>query len=358
MSRSGISRTRRSPPSRYSWTASAGVAASGRSSTGGSGSSRRGEGRSSRSGSADPAWDVRRSLIHRRGSSRTMRGLVPLVLVLALLILAAPARAPLPGSMTAPSWTAGDFWDYRFNTSFGGFVWFNGTLHTEIAGAENRTVRGVAQDVYVVDTTGSGAVDASGANGTWTLTGEQLVSAGPRVVVRNLLRLDAQGTFGLGLPFGVQWTNRTETRITRNDWAYPVPLGFSGAMSLNASFVETVHVTFGRNETWTNTSLETDVGLAVSLPGTDTILVPAGSFETFVIRETWPDGSGQRFDYAPRAGNNARTRTFSGTGGEVAAEGAASQPSRRGQAPEPLGARPPPPRAGPGARVPPARSHP
>jgi len=266
-----------------------------------------------------------------------MRGLVPLVLVLALLILAAPVRAPLPGSMTAPSWTAGDFWDYRFNTSFGGFVWFNGTLHTEIVGAENRTVRGVAQDVYVVDTTGSGAVDASGANGTWTLTGEQLVSAGPRVVVRNLLRLDAQGTFGLGLPFGVQWTNRTETRITRNDWAYPVPLGFSGAMSLNASFVETVHVTFGRNETWTNTSLETDVGLAVSLPGTDTILVPAGSFETFVIRETWPDGSGQRFDYAPRAGNNARTQTFNGTGGEVARTELVSYRYRAGQPPDPLG---------------------
>jgi hypothetical protein len=108
-------------------------------------------------------------------------------------------------------------------------------------------------------------------------------------------------------------------------------------MSLNASFVETVHVTFGRNETWTNTSLEKDVGLAVSLPATDTILVPAGSFETFVIRERWPDGSGQRFDYAPRAGNNARTETFNGTGGEVARTELVSYRYRAGQPPDPLG---------------------
>jgi hypothetical protein len=231
----------------------------------------------------------------------------------------------------------GDFWDYRFNTSFGGFVWFNGTLHTEILGAENRTVRGVAQDVYVVDTTGSGAVEASGANGTWTLTGEQLVSAAARVVVRNLLRLDARGTIGLGLPFGVQWTNRTETRITRTDWAYPVPVGFSGAMSLNTSFVESVHVTFGRNETWTNTSLQTDVRLAVSLPNTDTIRVPAGTFETFVVRETWPDRSAQRFDYAPRAGNNARTQTFNGTGGEIARTELVSYRYRAGEPPDQQG---------------------
>src|SRR5207247_4685038 len=144
----------------HSWTASPVVGASRRSSMEGSGSSRRDAGRSSRSASANPASPVQRRLIPRRGSSGTMRGLVPLAGVLALVVLGAPARAPLPSSMAAPSWTSGDFWDYRFDTSFGGFVWFNGTLHTEIVGAENRTVRGVAQDVYVVDTTGSGAVEA------------------------------------------------------------------------------------------------------------------------------------------------------------------------------------------------------
>jgi hypothetical protein len=248
-----------------------------------------------------------------------VRFLALVSLLVAAVLLAAPARAPLPGAMSAPEWTVGDSWEYRFNTSFSDIVWFNGTVRTEIVGVENRTVRGVAQDAYVVDTTGSGAVDAQDVNGTWDLVGEQVITVRTRTVVRNLLRLDAEGTTGpFNLPFVIQWTNRTENLVVRNDWSYPVPLGFAGRVSFNASFDERVYVQFGTNGNWTNTTFETEVDFGVSLQRTDVVAVPAGSFETFVIAETGPDGSTERFDYAPAAGNNARTQAFNGSGREVA----------------------------------------
>ena len=80
----------------------------------------------------------------------------------------------------------------------------------------------------------------------------------------------------------------------------------------------------------------TEVTVAVSLSSRSNASVPAGTFETYVVRESWPDGASERFDYAPKAGNNVRTRTFNSTGAEVTRTELLSYRYRAGESPDPL----------------------
>jgi hypothetical protein len=259
-----------------------------------------------------------------------MRAL-PLAAVLVAAFLAvvpATARASLGTSMEAPPWTPGDFWTYRFNTTFEHTVFLNGTVRAEVLALRNVTVRGVAQDAYIVDTTGSGTLDGAfgfgplriPARGSWNLTGEETFAAASRVVLRSLLDITGAGRIDLlNAPFTLHWINTTESRVVRDSWTYPVPLGFRGEVRLNTSWAEDVFVRIDQNDTTMNRTGLSESGPAVSLADrTGDVTVPAGPFEVFMVNETWPDGSRERHDYAPAAGNDARTASYNASGGEVA----------------------------------------
>jgi len=249
------------------------------------------------------------------------------VLAAALLLVPGSVRAPLPDAMEAPAWSPGDFWVYRFNSTFERSVFLNGTLRAEVQQLANVTVRGVPQDVFVVDTGGSGTLEGVfptplgdlPAAGSWNLTGEQLFATASRKIVKTLISIAAAGQVGiLDLPFTLLWINSTSSRVIRDEWTYPVPMGFSGDVTLNASMAEDVFLQFGTNPPLnTSTLVDAEVTFAVSLLSKSTAAVPAGTFETYVVRESWPDGGTERFDYAPAAGNNARTQTFNSSGAEV-----------------------------------------
>jgi hypothetical protein len=248
-------------------------------------------------------------------------------LLLVALLLAAPVRAAPDAPMATPAWTAGDFWVYRFNTTFENAVFLNGTVRAEVLALENVTVRGVPTDAYLVDTEGNGTLDGSFAAGTfslrargsWNLTGEERFTATSRVVVTSLLDITGQGHVDvLNAPFTLHWINSTESRIVRDTWTYPVPLGTSGEIVLNDSWSEDVFVRLDLNDTATNRTGLTESTLGLSLAErTQSVTVPAGAFEAFVVNQTASDGSRERFDYAPQVGNNARTITYNGTGEEV-----------------------------------------
>src|SRR2546422_2610175 len=255
-----------------------------------------------------------------------MRGPVVFLVAASILLVSGTARAPLSNSMEPPAWSDGDLWVYRFNSTFEGTVFLNGTVRAEILQVENRTVRGVPQDVFVVATGGSGTLAGPfrtlnvsfPATGSWNLTGEQLFTTTSRKVVKNLIDITASGQVGiLDVPFTLLWTNSTSSRVVRDDWRYPVPTNFTGAVALNTSIAENVIFRFDNVSRTVNASLEAEVSYSATLAAKSMATVPAGTFETFVIRESWPDGSEERFDYAPAAGNNARTQTFNSTGSEV-----------------------------------------
>jgi len=245
--------------------------------------------------------------------------------------------------MDAPAWSPGDFWLYRFNSTFESSIFLNGTLRAEVQRLATVTVRGVPYDVFVVDTDGTGTLEGIfptplgdvPAAGFWNLTGEQLFATDSRKIVRTLITISAAGRVAiLDLPFSLLWINSTSSRVVRDEWTYPVPVGFSGNVTLNASMAEDVFLQFGTNPPLNTSSLvEAEVTFAVSLESRSTATVPAGTFETYVVREAWPDGGTERFDYAPAAGNNARTRTFNTTGAEITRTELVSYRYRAGETP-------------------------
>jgi len=256
-----------------------------------------------------------------------MRAFSVLLVVATLVALAGTARASLPSSMEPPAWAAGDYWVYRFNSTFQGSIFLNGTLRADVVGGSNETVRGIAQDVLVVGTSGSGTLEGVfeipggnvSAHGSWDLTGEELFTQAARKIVKTLVRISASGTVDvLDVPFTLLWTNSTSSRVVADEWRYPVPVGFSGIVTLNSSMAEDVFLEFDSNPPLTvNSTLEQELTFAVSLPQTSWAIVPAGTFQPYVLQETWPDGVHETFEYTPSVGNNARTRTFNSTGAEV-----------------------------------------
>ncbi len=256
-----------------------------------------------------------------------MRAL-PILLVAALLLGAGAARAPLGDSMEAPAWSAGDFWEYRFNTTFEGSVYLDGTVRAAVSGVRAEVVQGVAQDVFVVNTSGLGALQGAfrlfnvsvPATGLWNLTGEEWVATASRKVAKSLVVITADGTVPVPVPgtaFHLSWTNLTTNAVVQDAFTYPVPFGHSGTVTLNSSWREEVVVEVDGNVTTFSDVGEADVSFQVALASRGNATVPAGTFETFVVRETWPDGTSDRFDYAPAAGNNARTGAYNASGGPV-----------------------------------------
>jgi len=109
-----------------------------------------------------------------------MRAPMVLSAVACILMIAGGARAPLPASMEAPMWSVGDFWEYRFNSTFQDTVFLNGTVRAEISEAANRTVRSIPQDVFVVPTVGSGRLEASLRRSQFRAPGTSPVSSSSR----------------------------------------------------------------------------------------------------------------------------------------------------------------------------------
>ena len=269
-----------------------------------------------------------------------MRGPSVLFAVACILMIAGGARAPLPTSMEAPMWSVGDFWEYRFNSTFQDTVFLNGTVRAEISEVANRTVRSIPQDVFVVPTVGSGRLEgvltSLPVSGSWNLTGEQLFSVASRKIVKSLIDITANGqVMILNVPFNLLWLNSTSSRVVRDDWTYPVPVGFTGSVILNSSITEDVFLQLDANLPFNRTTtLETNLSFTASLPSTSEVTVPRGTFETYTIREGWPDGSAEQFDFAPQVGNNARTRTFNSSGGEVSRTELVSFRYRAGASPQ------------------------
>src|SRR5947209_5285614 len=145
--------------------------------------------------------------------------------------------------------------------------------------------RGVAQDVFTVDTGGTGTLEGIfptplgnvPAKGTWNLTGEQLFATGSRKIVKTLIDIAAVGQVGvLNLPFNLLWTNSTSNLVVRDEWRYPVLVGTSGNVTLNASMAEHVFLQFGTNPPVnTSTVAVTEVAVAVTLASRSNASVPA-----------------------------------------------------------------------------------
>ncbi|HEY5538887.1 MAG TPA: hypothetical protein VIL58_05030 [Thermoplasmata archaeon] len=256
--------------------------------------------------------------------------ILPAVAIAALIIGAGLAHATTGTSLDAPNWSIGDFWEYAFNTTFEDTVSLDGRVRADVTALRNASVVRVGQDVFVVDAVGSGLLEGVfpsplgdlPADGTWNLTGEQFITTRSRKIVQSLLDIRASGDAQVPLlgnrPFTFRWLNATTNRVELDEWTYPVAVGTLADIVLNSSWSDDVSITLTGFPplTFNNTAIATH-SLTLTLLRTDTLSVPAGNFDVFVIEERWPDNRREQSYYAPSVGNNAKTIEYNASGGEV-----------------------------------------
>ena len=258
-----------------------------------------------------------------------------LVLVSLLLTLAGTASGA-PAALDRPSLTVGDVWTYQANSTLGGGLIVNGTMTTAVSARETDSVLGVSVPVFRLTLTGggsaSGRVDVPGfsgsVSGSWVLAGQELLETSELKVVSSVLDLSVNGTYQGFISFSFRIQNTTDFQILQDGWNYPLAPNSVGDLRTNAAYTQDIYVSGVRNRTsgsgeWT---------IAYSLGSLERLTVPAGTYDSYPVRETWPDGTVTVRDLSATVGNAVRIRNFNATGALLASE---SLLSYRYQAGEP-----------------------
>jgi hypothetical protein len=140
--------------------------------------------------------------------------------------------------------------------------------------------------------------------------------------VRSFFRLTAEGAVTGGqipLRFTLSFLNETTRRTVADGWPWPVGDGTSGAWTAHWSVSQ--NITFavqGTASGWNASQLEGDYATTYTHLRTESIAVPAGTFDAAVIREEGPEGGHRLRWYASRAGNDVLQEEYNETGDRVA----------------------------------------
>ena len=245
---------------------------------------------------------------------------------LAALLAAAIALAPLAvPPLGRPSWTPGDTWTYRTNTTLSPGLNLTGTATWTVQGRAPTPSGNSSVDAYQVLLSGSGTaagqVALSSGNvslrGAWLLTGEERFDPVGLQPLSDLLDLSVNGTYQGVLPFSIRVQNTTTYEILAGDWAYPHAAGSTGRLTVGFNFTQDFSLngpaSMSSHDQGTGTWTET---LSVGAPVP--VTTPAGTFDAYPITEAWPDGSVQVSFAAPQAGNDVRTESYA-PGGNLTA---------------------------------------
>ncbi len=241
-----------------------------------------------------------------------------------LIASAAPVRGE---SVDAPTWTVGDFWTYRTNTTLAPGLDLTGTatstVHGPIAVEVGATTVQATRIILSGSGTASGTVTTRNGTvavqGTWILTGEERFTPDDLQPVYSLLDLSVNGTYEyiVPVPFTLRLQNTTTYRILSDGWRYPMVVGTAGNVTVAYNFTQDVYSPVaghlrsnGTGETTTSFALSAAVSVATA----------AGTFSAYPLRTTAEDGSSQRLYYAMSVGNHVRTETYDSSGNLTAVD--------------------------------------
>jgi hypothetical protein len=252
-----------------------------------------------------------------------VRGVAFLIAV-ALILVPAIGMAAEPAAVEGPRLAPGDFWTYRTNTSLAAGLSLDGRVTLSLADRSAIAVEGTPYDVYNLSLSGSGTaagrietrLGSANASGSWILTGWQLTEVRGLTRLWTVVDLEANGTVDTKpapLPFALRVQNTTRFRLESDPWSFPLRVGDSATVAGRMNFTEDVGLSYGFPTTPKRT-----VGVAwwnrtFTLGPAARVNTSLGTFDTFPIDETDPDGISTRLFFAPVAGNYARTETRNGT---------------------------------------------
>ena len=254
----------------------------------------------------------------------TRRQLVAFGIVLAVVSAALAGRTA--ATVDRPAYASGDFWTYRTNLTEALNLSFTGNTTLEAGTVGPHVVQGVALDALELYLSGGGTFAGSfpfgEIRGNWTVTGADLWETRAWRPVNTTLRLTAEGELRNGpapIRVALELVNVTTQRVLSDGFTWPVHPGSAGSLSSRWNVSENLTILFQgsppqSNETRVNATLATQFEDLRS----ESVSVPAGTFDADVIREAGPDGGYRLRWFAPRVGNDAREEDYNATGARVA----------------------------------------
>ncbi len=250
--------------------------------------------------------------------------MIRLVAVILGLALSLGTTTVTAASADAPAWTPGDTWTFHTNTTLGAGLYFDGRATVTVIGHAPARIEGASYDSYTVSVGGEGTASgtlttrfgSSPASGHWVLTGEQIIEAQGLTVLSSVVDLGANGTLHsqpVSLAFQLSVQNTTTYRVSKNPWHFPLTVGDSAVVQGQLNFTEDVRIFYGFPTTpthiaglaWWNVTYTVETQVPVD--------TPAGRFDSYRIRQAYPDGTYSMSFFAPAAGNDARTETHNQT---------------------------------------------
>ncbi len=251
--------------------------------------------------------------------------------VLLVVAVSLEVTSAASGTLSGPRPTVGDRWTYRTNSTLGAGLSLGGQATLTVTSVGLERVEGVTFNAVRMSVYGAGIAAGnfssrfvSGpASGTWVLSGQEVTELDGFKVVSTVLDLEANGTLHIQpvpIAFRLSVQNTSTHRFIADSWRFPLAWGNSTVVRSELNFTEDFGFFYGLPSPPVRTTGRVAWNVSYSLEATVVIDTPAGRFDTYRIRQTFPDGSSTVLFYAPAVGNYARTESHNGTSEVARAE--------------------------------------
>ncbi len=243
-----------------------------------------------------------------------MRKIISLFVV-GILCLMALGIIPsnVSGELEKPTYHVGDEWKYTMTETKQGM---SGTITIKITGSTTVTANGIDYDVWSVKQEGNGTISSGAMSGTWTITNAvEYNTKSDLATVKHVMNMNMSGTYGT-YPFSASTHNET-TYNPPIGGPKTIHVGDQGSINSTATSYEAMHMEVsGHPELTQDTSKNSTYNASKSYIclNKETVTVTAGTFDTYVIKSTSPDGSYSMNYVSSKVGAEVTSESYNTSG--------------------------------------------
>jgi hypothetical protein len=247
------------------------------------------------------------------------------VLIIAISIVAIaigiPRAAHADASSPSSTLAIGDWWKYDFQIRIDGLT-LTGPITETLASQQSISIHYVDYNSYRITLSGSGSVTGSilgySVSGSWTASGEDYTRTTDLADIKSHISFQISIQIAAPVPnnsFTTTLISDTTNNPPSQTLQFPLSVGAHWATTVTSTTSTTTYSTPNptpvTNVTTTTDSQNSDV------TSYSVTAVPAGSFDTYLVRTTSSSGSTNNY-YSPEVENMIKIQDYNSTGGLTA----------------------------------------
>jgi hypothetical protein len=214
----------------------------------------------------------------------------------------------------------GDYWEYEAEESRNGLT-LEGTIRAESVGKERITVAGTEYETTVLSWSGEGTYTGMPMgmemSGNWTISGFQYFQESNDVLIKSIEHYILEGTYsfpGTSGDWSYNYHNETLSNLLMDEKSSEMDVGSLGYTVANVTSQVTLLQGMDGNiiDSLINHTFEETI--FYNCTKKETIIVPAGKFETYQIKITKPDGSYKLDWRSPEVGHSVKMEIYDNNG--------------------------------------------